>query len=160
MGEKQRGTTAHTHTRDCALVLANGSERERRRGSTERWERSRRARRGARGRGRGKKERAGRRDASKRDEGRGERVSEEKGEASHGSYSADRSATRVISRECCGRSIRSVVEASFSAVCVAIRRESSFLAGSSFSHEVSHPPGVGVTPPVNRGKESRCTRGE
>lgn len=29
-----------------------------------------------------------------------ERVPEEKGEASHGSYSADRSATRVISREC------------------------------------------------------------
>lgn len=44
-----------------------------------------------------RKRRRGRR---RRERARAEGVPEEKGEASHGSYSADRSATRVISREC------------------------------------------------------------
>lgn len=54
----------------------------------------------ARKRGRG---REGERDREGREEG----APEEKGEASHGSYSADRSAARVISRECC-RAIDSI----------------------------------------------------
>lgn len=96
MGEKQRGTTAHTHTRDCALVLANGRERER----TKRERRKVGTQSASAKRKRQERERAGRRDARARGTRGGERVLEEKGEASHGSYSADRSATRVISREC------------------------------------------------------------
>lgn len=101
MGEKQRGTTAHTHTRDCALVLANGRQRER----ETKWERRKV------GTLVGEREEAREEEEEARKRGRGEgirargmrgveRVPEEKGEASHGSYSADRSATRVISREC------------------------------------------------------------